>query len=86
MFGCLGEWLFHLGHVVFFLHGKTVGIPSMIQFLMAEVQGKGFSSTKWRYLFIGFLRVPGCPRGGGNWGTLRICREDWGTLGNIRDD
>ncbi len=26
----------------------------------------------------------GCPRGGGNWGTLRIPREDWGTLGNIR--
>ena len=24
---------------------------------------------------IGFLRVPGCPRGGGNWGTLRIPRE-----------
>ena len=33
---------------------------------------------------IGFLR--GCPRGGGNWGTLRIPREDWGTLGNIRED
>ena len=30
---------------------------------------------------IGFLGVPGCPRGGGNWGTLRIPREDWGTLG-----
>ncbi len=24
--------------------------------------------------------------GGGNWGTLRIPREDWGTLGNIRED
>ena len=23
--------------------------------------------------------------GGGNWGTLRIRREDWGTLGNIRE-
>ena len=33
---------------------------------------------------IGFLRG-GCPRGGGNWGTLRIPREDWGTLGNIRE-
>ncbi len=30
---------------------------------------------------IGFLRG-GCPRGGGNWGTVRIPREDWGTLGN----
>ena len=27
----------------------------------------------------------GCSRGGGNWGTLRIPREDWGTLGNIRE-
>ncbi len=28
----------------------------------------------------------GCSRGRGNWGTLRIPREDWGTLGNIRED
>ena len=33
--------------------------------------------------FIGFLRG-WCPRGGGNWGTLRIPREDGGTLGKIR--
>ena len=26
----------------------------------------------------------GCPRGGGNWGTLRIPRENWGTLRKIR--
>ena len=26
----------------------------------------------------------GCPRGGGSWGTLRIPREDWGTVGKIR--
>ena len=27
-------------------------------------------------------------KGGGNWGTLRIPREDWGTLGkmNLRED
>ena len=25
-------------------------------------------------------------KGGGSWGTLRIPREDWGTLGNIRND
>ena len=32
-------------------------------------------------------RVPkgGVFKGGGNWGTLRIPREDWGTLGNIRE-
>ena len=28
----------------------------------------------------------GCTRGGGSWRTLRIPREDWGTLGNIRED
>ena len=33
---------------------------------------------------IGFLRRGGCPRGGGNWVTLGIPREDWGTLGKIR--
>ena len=32
---------------------------------------------------IGFLSG-GCPRGGVNSGTLRIPREDWGTLGKIR--
>ena len=34
---------------------------------------------------VGFVRG-GCSRGGGNWGTLRIPREDWGSLGNIRED
>ena len=38
-----------------------------------------------RHEVVGFLRG-GCSRGGGNWGTLRIPREDWGTLGNIRED
>ena len=33
---------------------------------------------------IGFLRGGGCPSRGGNWGTLRIPKEDWGALGNIR--
>ena len=32
---------------------------------------------------VGFLR--GGVQGGGNWGTLRIAREDWGTLGKIRE-
>ena len=39
--------------------------------------------------FLGYnnCRVPkGVLKGGGNWGTLRIPREDWGTLGNIRED
>ena len=34
-------------------------------------------------VFVEFLRG-GCSRGG-NWGTLRIPREDWGTLGKIRE-
>ena len=41
-----------------------------------------------RYLKIDLYRVlngRGCPSKGGNWGT-RIPREDWGTLGNIRED
>ena len=32
------------------------------------------------------LKRGGCSRGGGNWGTLRISREDWGTLENMRED
>ena len=38
--------------------------------------------TLGRLGIIAFLRG-GCPRGGGNWETLRIPREDWGILGNI---
>ena len=34
------------------------------------------------FCVVGFLRG-GCSRGEGDWGTLRIPREDWGTLGNI---
>ena len=37
------------------------------------------------YNLVGFLRG-GCSRGGGgNWGTLRVPAEDWGTLGKIRE-
>ena len=36
-------------------------------------------------ILVGFLRG-GCSRRGGKWGTLRIPREDWGTLGNIGED
>ena len=44
-----------------------------------------FFSTSQQPQVIGFLRGGGCPRKGSNWGTLRIPREDWGTLGNIRE-
>ena len=30
------------------------------------------------------VTVVGCLRGGASWVTVRILREDWGTLGNIR--
>ena len=33
---------------------------------------------------VGFLRG-GVQGGGKNWGTLRIPRQDWGTLGKIRE-
>ena len=42
-------------------------------------RGKLPSTLSYRFL------KGGCPRGGGNWGTLRIPREDWGTLGKIRE-
>ena len=45
-------------------------------------QWRGFSHSKCCISIIGFLRG-GCPRGGGNWGTLRIPRDAWG-LGKIR--
>jgi len=41
--------------------------------------------ANWYPSFEGFLRGR-CSRGGCNWGTLRIPRGDWGTLGNIRED
>ena len=38
---------------------------------------------KYKTLIVGFLRGR-CSRAEGNWGTLRIRREDGGTLGKIR--
>ena len=43
------------------------------------VNPMGYRDTNFQTYFY---RVP---RGGGNWGTLRIPREDWGTLGKIRE-
>ena len=47
------------------------------------------TAEKKTYVCVVYIPVPrcnpkseGCPRGGGNWGTLRIPREDGGTLGN----
>ena len=42
-------------------------------------------STRWAPTsYYSILKGAG-PRGRDNWGTLRIPREDWGTLGNIRE-
>ena len=43
--------------------------------------------TKKSHGVFFFCRVPkgGVFKGGGKWGTLRIPREDWATLGNIRE-
>ena len=41
------------------------------------------TETQRQWFFVGFFRGE-YSRGGGNWGTLRIPREDWGTLGKIR--
>ena len=61
-----------------------------LSFIRTEtsVTWNDLSPSNWSFLellgpfIIGFLRG-GCPRGG-VWGTLRIPREDWGTLGKIR--
>ena len=47
---------------------------------------RGVKKLSLRRMIIGFLRVPGCPRGGGvPGGTPKDSGgEDWGTLGKIR--
>ena len=42
-------------------------------------------STQYIPIFVGFLRG-GCSRGGGKWGTQKIPRQDWGSLGEFRED
>ena len=49
------------------------------------VSGQRRSSYSWQIWVVGFLKG-GCSRGGGNWGTLGIPREDCGNLGNITED
>ena len=53
---------------------RQVGLINLV-----PVKHSGVVNANYRVL------KGGCPRGGGNWGTLRIPREDWGTLGNIRE-
>ena len=66
------QWKILLG---FFLSWESKGLKAV---------GIGFHDPGSLNI-MGFLRGGG-PRGGGNWGTLRIPREDWGSLGNIRED
>ena len=53
-----------------------------------DAEKKHPSETNKESQWIFFCRIlkGGCSRGGCNWGTLRIPRGDWGTLGNIRED
>lgn len=48
-----------------------------------EMYGKFGGEWNTRNVWIIKLR---CWKGGGDWGTLRIPREDWGTLENISED
>ena len=72
-------------------HHRRVARPYIPETKIAPEKG---SLEKERHLqIINFwipvvsCRVPkgGVFKGGGNWGTLRIRREDWGTLGKIRE-
>ena len=69
-------------------HNSDMAVIAILQYKQAA-NSKGLRCPKENLIphtFVGFLMVPGCPRGGGTWETLRIPREDWGTLGNIRED
>ena len=74
--------------VVWFVEQPDFGVGKFVffsDFFLRLVNGKknnGMFGANNN--FAGFLR--GGVQGGGNWGTLRIPREDWGTLGNIRED
>ena len=69
----VSRWWFQ----IFFIFTPTWGNDSISLIFCKWVEG----STN-------YCRVPkgGVFKGGGNWGTLRIPREDWGTLGNSRED
>ncbi len=47
---------------------------SNVVFFSPIVVVKNLATTalKIEQQLVGFLRVPGCSRGGGNWGTLRV--------------
>ena len=60
--------------------------------LETELLGLGYPNSieelaqvHLRYVCYRVLEGGGCPRGGCNWGILRIPREDRGTLGNIME-
>ena len=54
------------------------------QEVLVESEESGLYCCNLRRVFGGKRGGDGS-RGGGNRGTLRIPREDWGTLGNIRE-
>ena len=82
-----------------FVHGRTVKLPggkynphssNYHARLAASQRGAWHRGYVWsprvkRTKQLGDrVTVVGCLRGGASWVTVRILREDWGTLGNIR--
>ena len=74
---------------LFFSHVRVMFITSLLEPQPARsTRSKSFNDLRTQQERSYSCRVlkGGCSRGGGNWGTIRIPREDWGTLGNIRKD
>ena len=75
--------------LVFFLQSlQTLELEELKQILPPKLTNVPRRIVVGILLLNTFNRIlkGGCSRGGGNWGMLRIPREDWGTLGNIRED
>ena len=71
VWGCLG----------FLNYKQKICFTDLVEKKSTKKTGSQAIGGRKKNVSIGFLRG-GCPRGGGNWGTVRIPREDWGTLGN----
>ena len=66
-----------------FTQSAPSSYPSDKKFPPQDLICKAYGLQAFRHSLLTLVcRVP---KGGGNWGTLRIPREDWGTLGKIRE-
>ena len=86
VFGGLGRLLFSGGNRIVNLKNKEDG---RIHSETAPICWPWLESCKRGRFVTICCRVPkggGVQVEGGNWGTLRIPREDWGTSENIRED